>query len=135
MSMRRRLPALVLLAVVLTTAAVAVYAVRARRAKARGDQMSSAQQHTMPEMPRPGEQAKGGSPAETARGDVTVDPRRQQLIGVRTVRVVRTTIAPSIRAVGVVRNDETRQSDVNVKVEGWIRDLYVDYTGQAVRRG
>jgi RND family efflux transporter MFP subunit len=34
-----------------------------------------------------------------------------------------------------VRYDETKQADVNVKIEGWIRDLYVDYTGQPIQRG
>jgi RND family efflux transporter MFP subunit len=66
---------------------------------------------------------------------VSIDPRRQQLIGVRTVVAKRADLATTIRAVGVVRYDETRLADVNVKVEGWIRDLYGDYTGQAIRKG
>ena len=73
--------------------------------------------------------------SDIARGDVSIDPRRQQLIGVRTVPVKRTSLEQTIRTVGTVRYDETRQSDVNVKVEGWIRDLYVDYTGQPISRG
>ncbi|OOO00953.1 MAG: Cation efflux system protein CusB [Chromatiales bacterium USCg_Taylor] len=71
----------------------------------------------------------------TARGEVTIDPRRQQLIGVRTVPVKRGTIERTVRAVGLVRYDETRLADVNLKLEGWIRDLYVDYTGHAVQKG
>jgi len=71
----------------------------------------------------------------TPRGDVAIDARRQQLIGVRTAPVRRTTIAPEVRTTGTVRADETRQVDVNVKLDGWIRELYVDYTGQPVRRG
>lgn len=70
-----------------------------------------------------------------ARGDVTIDPRRQQLIGVRTAPVVRQTIDQNVRATGSVRYDETKQADVNVKIEGWIRDLYVDSTGQPIQRG
>ncbi|MGH7429858.1 MAG: efflux RND transporter periplasmic adaptor subunit, partial [Candidatus Methylomirabilaceae bacterium] len=62
---------------------------------------------------------------------MTIDPRRQQLIGVRTVPVKRGTIERTVRAVGLVRYDETRLADVNLKLEGWIRDLYVDYTGHA----
>src|SRR2546425_2976765 len=73
--------------------------------------------------------------ASAARTEVSIDPRRQQLIGVRTVVAKRADLTTTIRAVGVVRYDETRLADVNVKVEGWIRDLYVDYTGQAVRKG
>ena len=44
-------------------------------------------------------------------------------------------MAGVVRTTGVVRYDETRQTDVNVKLEGWIRDLRVDYTGQFVSRG
>jgi RND family efflux transporter MFP subunit len=77
----------------------------------------------------------GASSSETQRGDVSIDSRRQQLIGVRLARVERTSLASTIRTTGVVRYDETRLSEVNLKLEGWIRDLYVDYTGQPVRRG
>jgi len=79
-----------------------------------------------------------GVPAPTAeapRGDVTIDARRQQLIGVRVAPVQRTLLSATVRTTGVVRYDETRQTDVNVKLDGWIRDLYVDYTGEAVQRG
>jgi membrane fusion protein, copper/silver efflux system len=71
----------------------------------------------------------------TARGDVTIDPRRQQLIGVRTVTATRSAPTPMIRAVGSVRYAETRLSDVNLKLDGWIRELYVDYTGQPISKG
>jgi hypothetical protein len=30
---------------------------------------------------------------------------------------------PTVRTVGVIRYDETRQADINLKLEGWIRDL------------
>jgi len=71
----------------------------------------------------------------TPRGDVTIDPRRQQLINVRTVTAKRSDLAQTIRTVGLVRYDETRQADINVKIDGWIRDLYVNYTGQFVNKG
>jgi membrane fusion protein, copper/silver efflux system len=91
-------------------------------------------QGTTPTMPAGGPAAP--APRQTTqRGDVTIDPRRQQLIGVKTVPVARQTVDQTIRAAGVVRYDETKQADVNVKVEGWIRELYVDYTGQAIQRG
>ena len=74
-------------------------------------------------------------PAGSARAEVTIDPRRQQLIGVRTAPVERRALTQSIRAVGTVRYDETRLADVNVKVDGWIEELYVDYTGQFIEAG
>jgi RND family efflux transporter MFP subunit len=91
-------------------------------------------QDTMPNMPAATPAAPAASQT-TPRGDVTIDPRRQQLIGVKTVAVVRQTVDQNIRATGAVRYDETKQADVNVKIEGWIRDLYVDYTGQPIQRG
>ena len=72
---------------------------------------------------------------EPPRADVTLDTRRQQLIGVRTVAVRRGTLAPEIRAAGTVTYDETRQAEINTRVDGWIRELHADYTGRPVRRG
>jgi Cu(I)/Ag(I) efflux system membrane fusion protein len=79
--------------------------------------------------------AVSGTGPQTSRGEVTIDPRRQQLMGVRTVTVTRAAVEATVRTVGLVRYNETALTDVNVKVEGWIRDLYVDATGQAVRAG
>lgn len=85
--------------------------------------------------PAPSASGVAAPEAGTPRGDVSLDARRRQLIGVRTTTVARASTSTPIRAVGVVRADETRLTDVNVKVEGWIRDLRVDYTGQPVNRG
>jgi membrane fusion protein, copper/silver efflux system len=76
--------------------------------------------------------SQAGTPA---RGDVSIDPQRQQLIGVRLAPVTREPITRSVRTTGVVRYDETRMADINVKLDGWIRDLYVDYTGQLIQKG
>jgi len=70
-----------------------------------------------------------------ARGEVVVDPRRQQLIGVRIVPVRRTTIGGEVRVPGVVRFDERRQAEITTKVDGWIRELRADYTGRMITRG
>lgn len=75
------------------------------------------------------------APAGTPRAGIQLDTRRRQLIGVRTVRVERGPIERTIRTVGLVRYDETRLADVNLKLDGWVRQLHVDYTGQPIRRG
>jgi RND family efflux transporter MFP subunit len=90
---------------------------------------------SMSAMPAPAVEKSADSAAATPRGDVTIDPRRQQLIGVRTVAVTRATMDQAVRTVGAIRYDETRLTDVNVKVDGWIRDLYVDSTGQRIEKG
>ena len=130
--MKRALLIALAAGVLLLAAGAGVYVFRTR-ARTNAPPSSHADQATTPTMP-------AGSPPPVApqptpRGDVTIDPRRQQLIGVKTVPVTRETIDQTVRAVGAVRYDETKQADVNVKVEGWIRDLYVDYTGQPIQRG
>src|SRR5207302_5330546 len=44
-------------------------------------------------------------------GEVSLDLRRRQLIGVRTTTVSRTSLRASLRTVGVVRASETRRSE------------------------
>lgn len=92
--------------------------------------------------PPPSASMSSSPPAATPAGGqspprvgVTLDARRQQLIGVRTARVARVTVTPEVRALGTVRPDETRLTEVNVKTDGWIRDLRADFTGRAVRQG
>ena len=70
-----------------------------------------------------------------AAGAVQIDPVTVQNIGVRTVVVERRQLSRNIRAVGRVDYDETRMSDLNTKVAGWVEKLYVDYTGQQVAKG
>ena len=79
--------------------------------------------------------ADTASPGPDARANVSLDLRRRQLIGVRTTTVTRGSIDSTLRTVGAVRAAETRLTDVNVKVEGWIRELSADYTGQPVSKG
>ena len=49
--------------------------------------------------------------------------------------VERRTLGRTIRAVGTVQADERRLFIVNTKFEGWIDKLYVNATGETVRRG
>src|SRR5688572_20544314 len=135
--MRRVLQVSAAVLAVLVVLAVAVYAIRARSGQkpaADGDP-SGQQPMAGMRMPPGGAPAKPGEPASIPRGDVTIDPRRQQLIGVRTEPVTREPMQHALRTVGIVRYDETSLADVNLRLEGWIRDLYVDYTGQPIQKG
>jgi Cu(I)/Ag(I) efflux system membrane fusion protein/cobalt-zinc-cadmium efflux system membrane fusion protein len=80
---------------------------------------------------RPAQSEEDTSP----RADVSLDTRRQQLIGVRTVRVAHAVMAQDMRAAGTVTYDETLLVEINTRIDGWIRELYADYTGRVVRRG
>ena len=130
--MKRVMLVVVAVGALLLTVSAGIYGVR-RHARTPPSPSTRAQEA----MPTPTDNSITATdrPQSTPRGDVTIDPRRQQLIGVKTVSVVRQTTDQTIRATGAVRYDETKQADVNVKIEGWIRDLYVDYTGQPVQLG
>lgn len=66
---------------------------------------------------------------------VHIEERRRQLIGVKTARVERRVLEPVVRAVGRVTYDETRVSDVTLKIRAWIGEAHADFTGKEVRRG
>ena len=68
-------------------------------------------------------------------GTVQISPFKQQLIGVRTARVTRRALEQDIRTVGIIRPDESRIRKVHAKFPGWVEQLFVSYTGQAVRAG
>lgn len=122
-------------AVVLLLIAAGLYAVRVRESRTPPDNSSAPAPASTSGMASGGPPASIPGAADTPRGPITIDPRRQQLIGVRTVPVAHEPLQQEVRTVGIVRYDETRQADINLRVEGWIRDLYVDYTGQPIQKG
>jgi membrane fusion protein, copper/silver efflux system len=72
---------------------------------------------------------------ELASGEIVLDASRRQQIGVTTARAELRTLAVPVRAVGKVTYDETRLTDVTLKVGGWIDELNADRLGQLVHQG
>ena len=68
-------------------------------------------------------------------GELTIDPRVVQNMGVRVEEVTRGPLTRTVRTVGTVDYDETRVRDVNIKVKGWIERLHVSRTGERVTKG
>jgi Cu(I)/Ag(I) efflux system membrane fusion protein len=66
---------------------------------------------------------------------IEISSEQQQLIGVKTFKVVAKPMQKVIRTVGRIEADEKKLATINTKVEGWIEKLYVDYTGRYVRKG
>ncbi|HEX4938253.1 MAG TPA: efflux RND transporter periplasmic adaptor subunit [Candidatus Kapabacteria bacterium] len=79
--------------------------------------------------------AHAGSDAAQARVAVDLSEQQLQSIGVRLERVQRETITQPLRAIATVVPDESRVSHVHARVSGWLEQLYVNTTGQAVRAG
>lgn len=72
---------------------------------------------------------------EITSGEIVLDASRRQQIGVKTARAELRPLTVPVRAVGRVTYDQTRLTDVSLKVGGWIGELYADRLGQVVRRG
>ena len=68
-------------------------------------------------------------------GLVTIDPVTVQNIGVRTEVVRKKPLHRVIRTVGGITYDERKIYHIHTKFTGWIEKLYVNFTGQEVRRG
>lgn len=66
---------------------------------------------------------------------VTLTPEKIRLAGVQTAVAESGAASRVIRTVGSVVADETRVRRVTTKIGGYVEKLYVNFTGQAVRRG
>jgi Cu(I)/Ag(I) efflux system membrane fusion protein len=85
----------------------------------------------MPGMPaEPG----GGAVPETAN-TIVISQEKLQSVGVRFEPAQRRSLERLIRTVGRAEMDERRLAHVNIKLDGWIQDLGVNYTGEKVARG
>ena len=84
---------------------------------------------------KPGPPGAESPSSVTGLSTVTIDPARQQMIGLRTAPVVRGPVSDAWRTVGRVEVDPTRVRRVNVKIDGYVERTFVGFVGQKVRRG
>jgi Cu(I)/Ag(I) efflux system membrane fusion protein len=76
-----------------------------------------------------GEEPASGAPI------VKISPDKVQKLGVRVEAAAPRELIRTVRAVATVQADERRLYTVAPKFEGWIQKLYVNTTGQPVRKG
>jgi Cu(I)/Ag(I) efflux system membrane fusion protein len=76
-----------------------------------------------------------GEKTVTGNGQIQISPEKIQKLGVTTATVVKRKLIRSIRALGSIQVDESRVHAVTTKFEGWIQYLYVNKTGQMIKRG
>jgi len=79
----------------------------------------------------------GGRPGMPAGppGAIAIPTGTRQLIGVRSAPVGYAALQQEIRAVGIVEYDERKLTHVNLRVSGWIQEVFVDSVGRPVRKG
>ena len=89
----------------------------------------------------PGKSAMGMDLVPVYENDVAggakikINPVIEQDMGIRTAVVKSGPLAHTIRAYGRITYDETRVAMINPRYSGWIEKLYVDFTGQMVKKG
>lgn len=83
------------------------------------------------------EPAAGGAedPGDMPMGTIRVSAEKQQLIGVEYGEAELASGVHRFRAVGKVSFDETRIARVQTRIEGWIEEVFVDFTGKLVEKG
>ncbi|MCK6552300.1 efflux RND transporter periplasmic adaptor subunit, partial [Myxococcota bacterium] len=77
----------------------------------------------------------GEAPGTGELATVTIDPARQQLIGLRTEEATHGPVGGRWRTNGRVAIDETRVRHVNLKVGGFVERVFVDFVGKTVSKG
>ncbi|OFZ16224.1 MAG: hypothetical protein A2Z20_00170 [Bdellovibrionales bacterium RBG_16_40_8] len=71
---------------------------------------------------------------EEPRVPVDVPPEQQEKIGLRVVKAEKKKIEHTIRTVGTVTADQTKEAHVHTKINGWIEQIYADYIGKPVKK-
>ena len=72
---------------------------------------------------------------EADRGKVTVSPRIQQNLGVRTAVVTEGTLSPQVSAVGSIAYNERDQATIQARATGFVERLHVRATLDRVSKG
>ncbi|RDV29129.1 efflux RND transporter periplasmic adaptor subunit [Alteromonas aestuariivivens] len=73
--------------------------------------------------------------ADNSAGTVTISPDVVNNLGVRTAKVVRTSLESNLLTVGYVQYDEDTLVHIHPRVEGWIEQLFVKAAGEPVSKG
>ena len=92
---------------------------------------------TQPEMQGTStEKAPAATPqTEVPLAPMQLSPQRMQSIGVQIGRVEYKPVSDELRFYGNVQTNERRLAYVQTRFAGWIRQVYVDATGDFVRKG
>jgi RND family efflux transporter MFP subunit len=73
--------------------------------------------------------------ADASVSSIQIDQKEQRDIGVETVEVRRRNLQRALIAVAKVDEPETQLASISARIGGRIDKLYLDFTGQQVRRG
>jgi Cu(I)/Ag(I) efflux system membrane fusion protein len=109
--------------------------VRALVVRGKANESGGGMEMNMPGMDMGSTQGKGASSDVAGYAALEVAPEVQQRIGVTVGRVEREPLRMSVRTVGIIRPDETKEVHIHLRTDGWVEKLFVNFTGQEVRKG
>jgi Cu(I)/Ag(I) efflux system membrane fusion protein len=69
------------------------------------------------------------------RAPLEIPAPQQEKMGLKISTAKKENIEHTIRTVGTVTADETKESHVHTKINGWIEHVYADYVGKPVKKG
>ncbi len=78
--------------------------------------------------------ADGGSSSGSPVGTVTIDGTVEQNMAVRTTMAKQQDLSRHIRTIGRVTYDEERVALLHPKYNGWVEEMFVDETGEHVKK-
>ncbi|MEE8193644.1 MAG: efflux RND transporter periplasmic adaptor subunit, partial [Gemmatimonadales bacterium] len=82
-----------------------------------------------------GTQGEVDSTGAAVRQVVHLSADQAQALGVVYATVRRETLTRTLRTVGRIEPAEPNITDITPKIDGFVEELYVDFTGESVRRG
>src|SRR3990167_3405977 len=92
--------------------------------------------------PHGGHNVKQSSPSpqssqskDDARIAVNVPLEQQTRIGLKVTEVAKRDVARTIRTIGTVTADQTKEYHFHTKINGWVEKVYADYVGRRIRKG
>ncbi len=71
---------------------------------------------------------------EEARAPIDVPVEQQAKIGLKVAKAEKKKIEHTIRTVGTVTADQTKEAHVHTKINGWIEQIYADYVGKPIKK-
>jgi multidrug efflux pump subunit AcrA (membrane-fusion protein) len=72
---------------------------------------------------------------DEARVPIEVPLEQQSKIGLKVAKAEKKKVEHTIRTVGTVTADQTKEAHVHTKINGWIEQIYADYIGKPVKKG
>lgn len=72
---------------------------------------------------------------DEVRVSINVPPEQQSKIGLQVVKAKKKKVEHTIRTVGTIAANQTKEAHVHTKINGWIEKIYADYVGKSVKKG